>query len=320
MRVLFAGSPEIAVPAFAATVRDHDIVGVLTNPDAPKGRGLCSSCTPVASASAELLPEAPILSLNHLGAEAREAVKALNPEILVVFAYGRIFGPKFLSLFPKGGVNVHPSLLPKYRGCAPIPWAILNRETETGITIQRLAPRRDSGAILAREHVPLRGRETADSLSALMAERGADLLASVLARIERGEETEELQAESAATYCSLLRKEDGKIDWTQSALDIDARVRAFHPWPGAFAELRGQRVNMLESMPYPDEKATDSGEVSAEDPTPGTIIALDKSRGIMVQTGNGLLALRRLQFQTKKPLPFREFSNGVRDFVGARFL
>lgn len=316
MRVLFAGSPEIAVPSLAAVVRDHDVVGVLTNPAAPKGRGLREVRTPVEEAAADLIPETPILAFDRLGPEAREAVAALHPEILVSFAYGRIFGPKFLALFPRGGVNVHPSLLPKYRGSAPIPWAILNRDSETGITVQRLALRMDCGAILAQEVVPLSGRETTETLSELMAERGADLLASVLQRLERGEAEETEQDESRATYCSLLRKEDGRVDWTMPAPDIDARIRAFHPWPGAYAELRGRRVNLLESEPYPE------GVLEAPPPVrpePGTVVALDKSRGIMVQTGNGLLALRRLQLQTKKPLPFREFANGVRDLVGARF-
>jgi methionyl-tRNA formyltransferase len=321
MRVLFAGSPEIAVPAFSSTVRDHDIVGVLTNPDAPKGRGLGKSRTPIAEAAAELTPEAPVLTFEHLGAEARDAVAALNPDILVAFAYGKIFGPKFLALFPRGGINVHPSLLPKYRGCAPIPWAILNRETQTGITVQRLALQMDAGAILARETIDLTGRETTDSLSDFMAERGADLLASVLGKIERGEVTEEAQNEADATYCTLLRKEDGRIDWNVSAVEIDAKVRAYHPWPGAFTELRGQRVNILEAEPYATlfKEEGSSVEAPGAPREPGIVLALDKSRGIMVQTGNGLLALRRLQLQTKKPLPFREFSNGVRDIVGARF-
>lgn len=318
MRVLFAGSPEIAVPAFASTVRDHDIVGVLTNPDAPKGRGLCCCRTPVAEAAAELVPEAPILTFDHLGAEAREAVAALEPDILVAFAYGRIFGPKFLALFPRGGVNVHPSLLPKYRGCAPIPWVILNREPQTGITVQRLALKMDSGGILAREVVSLTGRETTDTLSALMAERGADLLASVLARIERGEAIEEAQDEAAASYCTLLHKEDGRIDWNESALEIDARVRAFHPWPCAFTELMGQRLNILDAEPLPSGSESEGGKAVVRPEEPGTVIALDKCRGIMVQTGNGLLALRRLQLQTKKPLSFRDFSNGVKDLVGKR--
>lgn len=319
MRVLFAGSPEIAVPALAAVVRDHDIVGVLTNPEAAKGRGLRAVPTPVAEAAADLIPDMPILAFERLGAEARQAAAALKPDILVSFAYGRIFGPKFLALFPRGGVNVHPSLLPRYRGCAPIPWAILNRDPETGITVQRLALEMDRGAILAREVVPLTGRETTESLSALMAERGADLLASVLQRIERGETVEEEQDEARATYCSLLRKEDGRVDWEAPAPDIDARIRAFHPWPGAYTELRGRRVNLLESEPFPESVLNAGGNGSAGRRPPGTVVALDKSRGIMVQTGNGLLALRRLQLQTKKSLPFREFANGVRDIVGARF-
>ncbi|HSV56033.1 MAG TPA: methionyl-tRNA formyltransferase [Magnetospirillaceae bacterium] len=317
MRVLFAGSPEITVPAMAAVVRDHDLVGVLTNPQAPKGRGLRASPTPVARAAADLVPGVPILEFERLGPEARQAVAALNPEILVCFAYGRIFGPRFLALFPWGGINVHPSLLPKYRGCAPIPCAILNRESETGITVQRLAPRMDSGAILAREVIPLYGRETAESLSGLMAELGADILASVLARIEQGEIVEEEQDEGRATYCSILRKEDGRVDWASGVLDIDARIRAFHPWPGAYTELRGRRVNLLDSMPYPDERGPESPGGLAK---PGTVVALDRSRGIMIQTGDGLLALRRLQFQTKKPMPFLDFANGVRDIVGTRFL
>lgn len=317
MRVLFAGSPSIAVPSLAAVVRDHDLVGVLTNPEAPKGRGLREVRTPVAEAAADLAPEVPVLAFDRLGAESREAVSALRPDILVSFAYGRIFGPKFLSLFPLGGVNVHPSLLPRYRGCAPIPWAILNREPETGITVQRLALRMDSGAVLARETVPLTGRETTESLSSFMAERGADLLASALQRIERGETLEEEQDEGRATYCTFLRKEDGRVEWALPAPDIDARIRAFYPWPGAYTELRGQRVNLLEAEPFPEEAPGPEGVYR---PEPGTVVALDKSRGIMVQTGNGLLALRRLQLQTKKPLPFREFANGVRDIVGARFI
>jgi len=144
-------------------------------------------------------------------------------------------------------------------------------------------------------------------------------IASALQRIERGEVTEEEQDEGRATYCTLLRKEDGRVDWEASAPDIDARIRAFHPWPGAYTELRGQRVNLLESEPFP-EGILKVGQNGFEGGRPaGTVVALDNSRGIMVQTGNGLLALRRLQLQTRKSLPFREFANGVRDIVGARF-
>jgi methionyl-tRNA formyltransferase len=319
VRVLFAGSPDIAVPSLVRISREQAIVGVLTNPDSQRGRGLEACCTPVAETARAILgPGVPILAFPRLGLEAREAVAALRPDILVSFAYGRIFGPKFLELFPKGGVNVHPSLLPRYRGPSPIPCAILNRDPETGIVVQRLAPEMDSGVLLGVERIPLRGLENAADLTETASIIGANLLARVLEEIEEGREEPRPQV-GEASYCCMLDKEDGLIDWGASCLDIDAKVRAFHPWPGAFTFLRGQRLNVLEAFPFPGLAFAASGglEREFEEPGPGTVLGLDKSRGIMVQTKDGLVALRRLQVQHKKPLPFREFANGIRDLAGA---
>ncbi len=307
MRVLFAGSPDVAVPALKTLAASaHEAVGVLTNPESKKGRGMSASRTPVAEAAAAL--GIPVLSPERLDAAARESVIALKPDLMAVFAYGTIFGPKFLSLFPAGSVNVHPSLLPKYRGCAPIPAAILARDAETGVVVQRVTLALDEGDILARELVPLSGRETAESLSAAAAEIGARLLVDTIARLAVGPVQGEPQDGSKATYCSMLRKEDGLLDFTRSALELDARVRAFHPWPGAFTSLGGTRLNVIETFPHPDE---DGGAA------PGTVVALDKSRGIMVQTGKGLLALRRLQLQAKKALSHGDFANGTRGLAGS---
>lgn len=318
VRVLFAGSPDIAVPSLIRVSFEHEIVGVLTNPESVKGRGLTLAATPVAQAAEAIFGQrVPVMAPAKLDAAAREAVGALRPDILVSYAYGRIFGPKFLALFPKGGVNVHPSLLPRFRGPAPIPSAILARDRETAITVQRLALEMDSGDILGQLRIPLSGFETTEDLSEVAAIMGADLLSQVLEEIGEGRERPRPQ-EGEPVYCSIMKKEDGLIDWTRSVLDIDAKIRAFNPWPGAFTSFRGLRLNVLESFPYPHVTfAAGPGSLDFEDAAPGTILGLDKSRGIMVQTIDGLVALRRLQIQNKKALPYREFANGMRGLVGA---
>jgi methionyl-tRNA formyltransferase len=331
MRVLFAGSPEIAVPSLRAVAESAKLVGVLTNPESQKGRGLAASATPVALAAAD--PEighgAPILTFDHLGSEAREAVAALSPDLLVSFAYGRIFGPKFLALFPLGGINVHPSLLPRWRGPTPIPAAILHRDRESGVSVQRLAlagadgPGVDSGDLLAVERIPIEERETTASLSRKAAEVGASLLAGVLEAIDEGRAVDRPQA-GEPSYSTLLKKDDGLIDWCRPVAEIDALVRAFDPWPGAFTSLRGLRLAVLEAVGYPGrswlsgtQRVEGAGNPSAEG-APGHILGMDKSLGLVVQGRDGLVALRRLQLQQKKALAWREFANGMRDLAGER--
>lgn len=310
MRVLFAGSPTIAVPSLRALAASrHRVVGALTNPPSAKGRSGTPEPTPVGALAAEILPGVPVLTPERLGSEARSLVAPLGAEILVAFAYGRIFGPKFLALFPSGGLNVHPSLLPRWRGATPIPAAILARDAETGVSVQRIAAELDSGDIVARERLALYGTETTASLSGRCAELGAELLVRALDALEDGSAVPEPQDASRATYCRELGKDDGLVDWNLDALGIDARIRAFQPWPGAYTFLRGERLSLLEARPFPDE---DSGR------EPGTVLALDSGRGLMVQTGKGLLSLRRLQLRARKALPFREFANGVRDLLGSR--
>ncbi|MBN2875137.1 MAG: methionyl-tRNA formyltransferase [Spirochaetales bacterium] len=308
MRVLFAGSPEIAVPSLRIFAARGDLVGVLTNPPSAKGRGLGVSGTPVARAAEEF--GVPVLAPERLGPAEREAVAALHPDILVVYAYGTIFGPKFMALFPRGGINAHPSLLPRWRGPSPIPYAILNRDEVTGVSIQRLAPLMDRGDVLSRRVLPLDGTETTATLTSLCAEIGAAMLAGVVDAIAGGDERGEAQDEAEATYSAVLTREDGLIDWNTTALDIDARIRAFDPWPGAFTSLAGDRLAVQASRPYPQENSAEP---------PGTVVSVDKSRGIMVQTGEGLLGLSRLQLRGRKAMDFRDFANGARGLVGSRF-
>jgi methionyl-tRNA formyltransferase len=320
MRILFAGSPAIAVPALetlaalSGTGEDFSLAGLLTNPDSPKGRSGSPEPTECAVA-VQHFPSIPVLKPEKLDGAAREQVADLKPDLLVSFAYGKIFGPKFLALFPMGGINIHPSLLPKYRGPTPIPAAIINRENETGLTIQRLAMEMDSGDILIQEKVPLDGRETTAGLSETMAKKAAELLPVVLKGIADGTLRAWPQDCNSATYCSLITKNDGLINWKLSAAEIDARIRAFNPWPLAWTmhapskEGGELQLSVLEAEAL--EKTGDSAP-------PGQVLGKDNNKGILIQTGEGVLAVSRLQYQTKKALEWKAFLNGARNFIGTK--
>jgi methionyl-tRNA formyltransferase len=327
VRVLFAGSPAIAAPALLEIAERHEVVGVLTNPESAQGRGKEVLPTAVEAAAREKLgADLPILKPERLDAAARAAIAALAPDILVAFAYGKIFGPKFLALFPRGGINVHPSLLPRHRGSSPIQQTILDRDAETGVSVQALALEMDSGDLYAMERFPLSGDETAASLSERCALIGARLAADVLDDIQAGRAAPRPQ-EGTPTYCRKIAKEDGLIDWTEPAAVIGAKIRAFDPWPQAYGFLGGKRLNILEAALYKRESLCeasaapvcgDAGQ-ALPNPIPGTIIGLDKARGIVVATGEGCLALRKLQFAAKKALAYKEFANGLRGLAGMRF-
>jgi methionyl-tRNA formyltransferase len=321
MRILFAASPDIAVPALETLAGGFELAGVLTNPDSPRGRRSLPEPTEVGAAVERLAGAGkgpfPLLKPEKLDALAREQVLALGPDLLVSFAYGRIFGPRFLALFPMGGINIHPSLLPQYRGPAPIPAAILNRDRQTGITIQRLAREMDSGDVLAQEQVDLTGRETSRTLGAIMANKAAQMLPAALKGLADGTLRAVPQDHRQATYCPLLTKEDGHIDWTQSAADIDARIRAFDPWPLSWTSHGEQRLFILRAEPVPAEDAAQP-LAAAQPSQTGLVLGIDKQRGILVQTGAGVLAVSELQYQAKKALQWRDFLNGARNFTGCR--
>ena len=348
MRVLFAGSPEIAVPTLRALARAHQVVGVLTNPESAQGRGQAVKPTAVELAARELWgPAFPILRPVTLRTEARAEVAALKPDILVSFAYGKIFGPKFLGLFPKGGINVHPSLLPRYRGSSPIQQAILDMVSETGVCVQTIALEMDTGDILCVERIPLTGRETSATLSAIAAEIGAKLALQALEAISQGKE-QPVPQQGEPSYCQKISKSDGLVDWQLSNVRIDARVRAFNPWPLAYTYFHGQRLNILESYPFAASVGKDLQDTTQDtqekrqgmqdpparshldppaesysdpqsalwNPVPGAIIGIDRHKGIVVQTGDGVLGLLVLQLAGRKALPFAEFANGARNLVG----
>ncbi len=312
MRVLYAGTPRIAVPALDAVVRSrHELVGVLTAPDRQSGRGRAMRASPVKERAREI--GVPVLQPERLGGDTRVELSMLEPDLLACFAYGKIFGPRFLALFRCGGLNVHPSLLPRHRGPAPIPAAILAGDVETGVTVQGIARETDAGDIYAQERIPLTGTETTESLTELCAAIGAQLLVQAISRIDDGTASPTPQDEGLATHTRLVRKEDGLVDWTLPSESIDRMVRAYTPWPRAYTSFRGETLSILESAPasnVPDGSG-------AGDAVPGQVLRVDTSLGILVQTGSGRLALRRLQLQSRKPLDWRSFLNGVPDFIGA---
>jgi methionyl-tRNA formyltransferase len=267
----------------------------------------------------------PVFKPEKLGAAVRAEIGALKPDLLISFAYGRIFGPKFLALFPLGGINVHPSLLPAYRGPSPIPQAILNGDRETGISVQRLVPEMDCGDILAREVFPLTGRETAATLAADMARRAARLLPGVVRDIAAGLARGRPQDPEKASYCGLLSREDGRVNWNLSARRIEARVRAYTPWPLSWTTDGdradgGRRLYIIRADCADGAGRTGKADRADAAPAPGTVLGVDKERGILVQTGDGVLVLTALQYEGKKVLAWRDFLNGARNFTGRRLV
>jgi methionyl-tRNA formyltransferase len=312
MKVLFAGSPAIAVPSLNIIATTHELVGVLTNPESEQGRGRTVRTTEVAAAaallSARIEKPIPILAPERLDGAARAAVAALQPEILVSFAFGRIFGPKFLALFPRGGINIHPSLLPKYRGSSPIQHAILAGDAETGICVQRIALEMDTGNLLAEKRILLDGSETTASLSERCAQDGARLVLNVLEELEEGRAVDRTQT-GEPSWCGKISKDDGFVDWSLPTAAIHARLRAYDPWPGSWTWMDGQRLSILEAHPasFPD---------TLPNVPAGTIIGVDRSKGILVRTSDGCLALARLQLAARKALSFKDFANGIRNLRG----
>ncbi|MDA3940500.1 MAG: methionyl-tRNA formyltransferase [Spirochaetia bacterium] len=306
MRIVFAGSPDIAVPSLEKIASNFNIVGVLTNPDKVTGRGQKIKLNPIKSKAMEL--NLNILQPHSLDSEVRKNIISLRPDILVVFAYGKIFGPRFLSMFAMGGINVHPSLLPKYRGSSPILSAIINGDNETGISIQRINLEMDTGALLNQQFIKLSGNETTESLSTFISTEGAELLIQTLREIESGHVNEKTQDTDFVSYCTKIIKDDGIINWKESAVVIDRKIRAYTPWPKAYTQFKHKNLMLLECGLFHGE--TDKSG------SPGEVLGFDKNNGILIQTGDGVLVVKLLQLQSKKANNWKSFINGTHEFIG----
>lgn len=332
LRVLYGGSPAASAKTLELILKDsamsssvpeeeYKIVGVLTNPPSAQGRHKELIPTEVAQ-YARIWNEArgdciQIFEPEHVKAEAREALEKVHADVFVCFAYGHILGPKFFALFKHGGMNLHPSLLPKYRGATPVNAAILNRDEETGFSIQKMALGIDEGDILDEQVLRLTGSETTESLLYRAALYGGTAITSILRSIAKtGELPPSRKQEGTPSYCTVIKKEDGKINWQDSAEEIDARIRAYTPWPGCFTMANGQQLRILKGAAATKVAIQDSSIPKNTVAVPGTVLEYNKQRGILIQTGNGVLIVTELQWQAKKSMDYKSFMNGARNFIG----
>ncbi len=309
MRILFAGTPDIGVPSLELLSTEFEICGVLTNPDSRQGRKKTLVPSPVKEKAVEL--NINVYQPNKLDEEFCEIIKEIKPDLLVCIAFGKIFRKSFLDLFPLGGINLHPSLLPIYRGPSPLSEAIKNGDSTTGISVQRLALKMDSGNILHQEELILDGRETTESLTKNVAEVGAPLVLKVVKNIDSNNLDEYEQDHSKATFCSLTKKEDGVINWNSETDNILNSIRAYTPWPLAHTIFNEKGLNILEAHVPEDLLEKPVGE-------PGTVLLYSKRDGFLIKTLDGAIFVTKLQLQSKKALDYKSFNNGVQNFVGAR--
>lgn len=308
------GTPEFAVPTLARLVRDgHDVRAVFTQPDKPVGRGKQLHAPPVKTFALEhhiAIHQSARIKSNE---EVRAVFETIKPDACIVAAYGKIL-PEWLLKIPRlGCINVHASLLPKYRGAAPINWAIARGESETGVTVMQMDVGMDTGAMLAKRATAIEADETAITLTARLSQIGAELLSETLPRLESGEIIPEPQDDVQATYAPMLKREDGLIDWQMSAAEIANRVRAFQPWPAVFTMFRGARLLFWRAK----ELATSySAALPAQALEPARIAAIDKSGLVIACANTTLLRVEEVQLEGKRRVPARDFLNGSRLGIG----
>ena len=301
MRIVFMGTPDFAVPSLEALLKsEHQVVGVVTQPDRPKGRGQEVVFSPVkAVCQREGIPVLQPLKMKD--PTFLDALRQWRPDVIVVTAYGRILPPAILALPPRGCINVHGSLLPKYRGAGPIQWAVIRGEQQTGITTMFMAEGMDTGDMLLQETVEIRADDTAGTLAPRLAEVGGRLLVETLRRLEAGTLTPQPQDDAQATMAPLLKKEDGVVDWTLSAMEIANRVRGLSPWPGAYTHVNGERW-VLWRVAVGLET---SGAV------PGTVTKVSKDR-VEVATGDGTIQLIEIQPSNSRRMTMAQYLAGHR--------
>jgi methionyl-tRNA formyltransferase len=297
MRAAFLGTPAFAVPTLDRMVdAGHEVVCVVTQPDRPRGRGQQAAAPPVKEAALRL--GLPVFQPERVRRpEAVEYLRGLGVEVMVVVGYGQIIPQVIIDIPPHGIVNVHASLLPKYRGAGPIQWAIVNGETRTGVTTMRINAGLDTGDMLLKAETDIDPDETAIDLGRRLSTMGADLLVETLAGLAAGTIVPEPQNDAQASYAPLLKKEDGRIDWSQPAAATHNRVRGLQPWPGAFASFRGNPVHVWKTR------------VADGNGAPGRVLRL---KPLTIACGQGAVELVEVQLEGRKRMAAADFVNGQR--------
>ena len=308
MRIVFMGSPEFSVPSLEALVLNHyNVVAVYTQPDKPAGRGRTMVFPPVKEAACRLdLPVIQTASFRTAGAVAELA--DFKPDVIVICAFGQILPQSVLDIPPYQCINVHFSLLPRHRGASPVAAAILAGDDFTGVSIQVVRKKLDTGPVLAAAATPIFPTDNTGTLTARLALMGAHLLQETLTGWWRGEIKPRPQSEAGASYFSRVKKEDGEIDWRLPAVALWRRVRAFYPWPGCYTAWRGKMLKIIEAVPLVGEISTGIGRV----------VALSREDALLgIGTGEGVLGVLKLQLAGKRVMTAAEFLRGQRDFIGA---
>jgi len=309
MRIVYMGTAEFAVPTLKRLERRHDIAAVITAPDRPAGRGRRLTPPPLKTAALELgLPLWQPADLKDESANAR--LRALKPEAIVLAAYGRLLPAAFLAVPGRGCLNLHPSLLPRYRGAAPVAAQILGGETFGGVSVMLMEAGLDTGPVFARAQLPIADTDTTPGLTAKMAVVGAHLMDEVLVGLARGEINPRPQDEARASYAAPLTREDGEIDWRRPAAALWRQVRAYQPWPGSHTRWRGERLELLRVSPADAPPGLE----------PGRVVALSGARptSFGVGTGDGLLRVLRVKPAGKKEMDAAAFLAGHAGIIGAR--
>ncbi len=306
LRIVFMGTPDFSLPVFDCLREEYEMVAVYTGPDKPKGRGRELSSPPVkVAAKAQGIAVYQPTSLR----EEAERIGKLYPQAIVVAAYGKIIPPSILPIPSLGCINVHPSLLPRYRGPSPVISTILCGDSITGVTLILLDEGMDTGPILSQKETPILPQDTTLFLTQSLFRLGANLLLETLPLWEKGKIIPKAQDEAKATYSRIIKKEDGEIDFHLSAEEIYRRVKAFYPWPGSYTWWRGKRLNIRESLPLSRKVKGKVGEVMAlNEPSPARV---------GVKTGEGALGLLRVQPEGKGEMRGEDFLRGQKGFLGS---
>ena len=313
MRIVFMGTPDFSVPALKALVEaGHQVIAVVTQPDKPKGRGKEVQMTPVKIQAMEY--GIPV----YQPAKVREAsfvevLKGLEADVYVVIAFGQILPKAVLELPKYGCINIHASLLPKYRGAAPIQWCVIDGERETGITTMMMDVGLDTGDMLEKAVIPIEEKETGGSLHDKLSMAGGDLILSTLKKLEEGTLVRTPQTDEGTCYAKMLTKSLGDIDWNQGAVSIERLIRGLNPWPSAYTMWNGKTIKIWAADVIAGREAADflseSGVPAETGTAPGTVVCSDK-HSLVVCTGDGLLSVRELQMEGKKRMDTPAFLRG----------
>ncbi len=303
MKVVFMGTPDFALPSLRALLQsNHTVAAVVTQPDRPAGRGKKMRPPPVKTLARQA--GLPVYQPEKIGETGfLNALHALDPEVIVVAAYGRILPKKILDLPPYGCINVHASLLPAYRGAAPIQWAVINGEKETGITIMQMDEGLDTGDILMQGRITIGEDDTAGTVHDLLASLGGQLLVQTLDKLARGQIRPVPQNHALASYAPPLTTAHAVINWANDAVAVKNQVRGLHPWPGARTYL-GDKLLKIWRVSVPGRVPGNGGG------PPGRVLAADGEKGLLVQTGRGIIKIEELQLQGKRQMPAALFLRG----------